>query len=482
MSALRISDELSLPREAATWVISYLAKRGAGKTYCASDQAEEMLKAGIPIVVIDGMGIWWGLRVSSDGLHEGLPVVVFGGEHADLPLVPEKASEMAKAIVESNISCVLDLSGFAKHTARKIVSAFLNELYRLNRVERHVFIEESDLWAPQRPIGQKEALCLSSVDNFVRRGGNHNLGCTLITQRSAVLNKDILTQSDCLVVLRTLAPQDKKAIQAWVEEQTEEDKSELNKWYDSLKELENGQAWVWHPEKPAIFMKVKFRQRETFHATREFIRSPKSTKIVLMGVDEFVERFKKVFDDKVAGVATPKVADLPEDVKKRLTFLAEKNIALDTENKQLREDLKNLDIRFAKLQKENQGVDKIREGFKDLGLLPTSMPTSIPTESQQVGLQSTTSIVDVPAAEKFVTINTESMRGKILAVAKKGKLESWRKLDEIVRAIEEEHWSATSQEVNNALNDLEKQDLIAKRHTDRNYYCLAQGVKFKEVS
>jgi DNA-binding PadR family transcriptional regulator len=50
-----------------------------------------------------------------------------------------------------------------------------------------------------------------------------------------------------------------------------------------------------------------------------------------------------------------------------------------------------------------------------------------------------------------------------------------------VKAIEEEHWSASPQEVNNALNDLEKQDLIAKKHTDRNYYCLAQGVKFKEA-
>jgi hypothetical protein len=294
----RISSDLCLPRESVTWVISYLAKRGAGKTYCSSVQAEEMLKAQIPIVVIDGMGIWWGLRVKNDGVHEGLPVVVFGGEHADLPLIPEKAGEMAKAIVESNISCVLDLSPFSKYAARKIISAFLNDLYRLNRVERHVFIEESDMWAMQRPIGQDEALCLSAVDNFVRRGGNHNLGCTLITQRSAVLNKDILTQSDCLVVLRTLAPQDKKAIQAWVEEQTDEDKKQLKEWYDSLKSLENGEAWIWHPEKPMIFKKIQFRTRETFHATREFIRSPRAGKIVLMDVDEFIQKFKRVFEPK----------------------------------------------------------------------------------------------------------------------------------------------------------------------------------------
>ena len=184
-------------------------------------------------------------------------------------------------------------------------------------------------------------------------------------------------------------------------------------------------------------------------------------------------------EEKPVGVATLKPAALPEDVKKRLTFLAEKNIALEGENKQLREDLRNLDVRFAKLQKEAEAFAKLKEGL--LGLLPTPMPGTLPTSNTSVGLQFTTSIVDVPSAEKLITINTESMRGKILAVAKKGKLESWRKLDEIVRAIEEEHWSATSQEVNNALNDLEKQDLIAKKHTDRNYFCLAQGVKFKEA-
>jgi hypothetical protein len=120
----------------------------------------------------------------------------------------------------------------------------------------------------------------------------------MITQRSAVLNKDVLTQSDCLVVLRTLAPQDKKAIQAWVEEQTDEDRRKLNQWYDSLKELKNGEAWIWHPEKPAIYRKIMFRERETFHATRTFLLSPKAATIKLMDVNEFIEKFRNVFEPK----------------------------------------------------------------------------------------------------------------------------------------------------------------------------------------
>jgi hypothetical protein len=504
--SLKISEDLSLPREAATWVITYLAKRGAGKTYCSGVQAEEMLKNNVPIVVLDGMSTWWGLRVSSDGLHPGLPIVVFGGEHADLPLAPDKAAEMAKAIVESNISCVLDLSPFTKYVARKIVSSFLNELYRLNRVERHVFIEESDLWAPQRPIGPEENLCLSSVDNFVRRGGNHNLGCTLITQRSAVLNKDILTQSDCLVVLRTLAPQDKKAIQAWVEEQTDEDKAELKQWYDSLKTLENGQAWVWHPEKPSIFLKVKFRERVTFHATREFIRSPKAGKIVLMGVDEFVARFRKVFESSVAEPASARsTADhavakalaqleefrsgrkLPETVQKRIDFLElkEKNYRDQVARLEVKiraaEDLATALRIFLDFKNIYDNIQRVSDQAKSISKLPGIGSSPGPTQNgAAVRLQKVTKIVSLPAAEKPVTINTDSMRGKILTVAKKGKLDQWRQLGEVVKAIEEEHWNASPQEVNNALNDLAKEDLIAKKHTDRNYYSLGQGVKFQE--
>lgn len=302
----KISNNLSIPRESVTWVNSFLAKRGAGKTYSAAVLAEEMLKQNVPIVVIDGMGIWWGLRVGKDGTGDGLPIVVFGGEHPDIPLDPLKAKQIAKAIVDTNISAVIDLSGYSKTMARKVVQEFLDELYKINRVERHVFIEEADLWAPQRTIGPEQGMCLSSVDNFVRRGGNHNLGCSLITQRSAVLNKDLLTQSDCLIILRTLAPQDKNAIQSWVEEQTDQDKKKLKEWYDTLNSLKNGEAWIWHPEKPAIFKKVMFRQRETFHATRLFLLSNRAQSIKLMDVGEFVRKFKDSFEPKKA---EPKVEE-----------------------------------------------------------------------------------------------------------------------------------------------------------------------------
>ena len=53
------------------------------------------------------MGVWWGLRVGADGRGPGYPVVVFGGEHADLPLDEDKASELADALVATNVSAVI---------------------------------------------------------------------------------------------------------------------------------------------------------------------------------------------------------------------------------------------------------------------------------------------------------------------------------------------------------------------------------------
>jgi hypothetical protein len=44
---------------------------------------EEFLKAGVHVVVVDPVGVWWGLRASADGQREGLPIVVLGGEHGD---------------------------------------------------------------------------------------------------------------------------------------------------------------------------------------------------------------------------------------------------------------------------------------------------------------------------------------------------------------------------------------------------------------
>ncbi|GAI23777.1 unnamed protein product, partial [marine sediment metagenome] len=82
------------------------------------------------------------------------------------------------------------------------------------------------------------------------------------------------------------------------------------------------------------------------------------------------------------------------------------------------------------------------------------------------------------SVKKQVTIKTDTVAGKILTVAKKEKMNSWVRLGDVVKAITEESWTVTSQAVNAALKDLVKQDIVAKKHTDRNYFKLAKNVSF----
>src|SRR3954469_25071936 len=101
---LKKSEDLSLPLDFVTQTQAILAKRGVGKSYTASVEAEELLKARQQIVVVDPTGAWWGLRSSADGKGEGFPIVVLGGEHGDVPLEQHAGEVLAAAIVERRFS------------------------------------------------------------------------------------------------------------------------------------------------------------------------------------------------------------------------------------------------------------------------------------------------------------------------------------------------------------------------------------------
>jgi FtsZ-binding cell division protein ZapB len=180
------------------------------------------------------------------------------------------------------------------------------------------------------------------------------------------------------------------------------------------------------------------------------------------------EEKDKAYKDAIQKVeAIKKTYSNVEELRETIAKLKDENVVLQKDKDEFQRQL--TDLLEARLS--------IRDGWKKLFAWDDQEQTLLPS-SNIVGLQVATTIVDVPSIEKFVTINTENVAGKILAVAKKGKLDGWRQLGEIVKAIEEERWTVTSQQVNNALNDLVKEGLIAKRHTDRNYFCLANGVRF----
>lgn len=263
-NVLRIADDFTLPLDAVTETFVILAKRGSGKTYTAAVLVEELVGAGQPVVVIDPVGVWYGLRSSADGQDPGLPVVIFGGDHADLPLQETAGILLADLIVDRRIPAVLDLSGLSKSASRRFVADFLERLYHRNRDPLHVVVDEADMFAPQRADRGQERL-LGSMEDLVRRGRARGIGVTLITQRPAVLHKDVLSQAEVLVALRMTGVRDVGAIDEWVRLHAEDDDAAALK--RSLPSLPIGHAWIWSPGWLSVMQRVAVRRRHTFDSS-----------------------------------------------------------------------------------------------------------------------------------------------------------------------------------------------------------------------
>jgi uncharacterized protein len=265
MNGLHIAVDLVLdPDYTAGGTFALLAKKGAGKTYTGRVMAEELWKAGVPFVVLDPMGAWWGLRSSADGTEAGIPVAIFGGEHGDAPLERTGGALMADLVVDERLPMILDLKGLGSRAAeRQFAMDFLDRLYRRNRELVHLFMDEADLFAPQKPQAG-DAPLLGVTENIVRRGRNAGIGITLITQRPAVLNKDVLTQVDGLVAMRITGYTDREAIDGWVRGHADQDAAREVK--GTLAGLGNGECWWWIPEL-GILQRVQVRLADTFDSS-----------------------------------------------------------------------------------------------------------------------------------------------------------------------------------------------------------------------
>jgi hypothetical protein len=257
---LKISPDLSLPEEAFYQPWGILAMRGAGKTNAAAVMAEELFKAGRAFVVVDPVGSWWGLRAGRNGKPEGgLPIPVLGGDHADVPLEEAGGEAIADFLVDERVSSVVDVSALGENSKHRFLADFASRLFRRNQEPLVVFLEEADDYAPQR-VGRGPALAtLGAMQRLVKRGRFKGLTPVLVTQRSAAINKDLLTQIENLVVLRTTSPQDRKAIEAWVTYHAQS--PEL---LESLASLVDGEAWLWSPQALKKLERFRFRLRETF--------------------------------------------------------------------------------------------------------------------------------------------------------------------------------------------------------------------------
>lgn len=277
--------KLKLPLDAVNKTFAIMGIRRAGKTTTAKVLAEEMCIAQLPWIALDPVGVWWGLRSNTDGSPSKLPVVVFGGKHGDLPLDRTQGRQIARAIIAGNVCAVIDMSGESKTFWRTFLVDFCLELMELEpEQDWHVFIEEAPEFCPQRGMTDLTKRTTEAVERLVRLGGNRGYGATIITQRPARVNKDVLSQCENLFVMRTTGTHDRKALEEWLEAQDRPDFK-----FKGLGALKSGQAYFWSPQWLEIFEKLDVRPSTTYHPGRTRSAGRQAGKTIELGdVSRFV--------------------------------------------------------------------------------------------------------------------------------------------------------------------------------------------------
>jgi len=234
-----------LPPSALDERLAIVGTSGSGKTYAAKGLIERVMAGGGRVCVVDPLGVWWGLGRGADGAAAPFPVAVFGGAHADVPLDPGMGAALGCLVGAQPMACVVDVSDFGSAAARRaFMTAFTGALYAANTEPLHLVLDEADLWAPQRT--QPDGLeLLGRVEEIVRRGRVRGFVPWLITQRPAVLHKDVLSQADILVSMKLTSSQDRAAVGRWIEGQA--DRAEGRRILGALPQLRRGEGWVWAP-------------------------------------------------------------------------------------------------------------------------------------------------------------------------------------------------------------------------------------------
>jgi hypothetical protein len=247
----------------------------SGKTTTATVIAEEAWRTvHIPFVALDPKGDWWGVKSSRDGKTAGIPAIIFGGDHADLPLDENAPALIASVVAGLEQPVIIDLEHLSKGKQIRFVATFLEKLYELNRRPRLLIADEAQRWAPQKPISPDHTICLGATEDIAKLGRKHGLGRLFVTQRGAGFNKEVAELMDVMIAHRTPGVLDQERVRDWLQanmgKAATEDVMGSEKRGEApiIAGLRKGEVFIAsaHPDMK-MFERIQVRDRTTFDSS-----------------------------------------------------------------------------------------------------------------------------------------------------------------------------------------------------------------------
>lgn len=265
--SLKLSKDLALPIEAVTQKFAWIGTTGSGKTYGASKLAELMWDAVAQFVVLDPVGVWYGLRLAKDGKKPSdITIPIFGGLHGDVPLESTSGALMADLVVDRAISAILDVSQFESDAQKaRFAADFADRFFFRKKAAPsavHLFLEECQEFIPENHQHGEERM-KHAFTRMQKIGRNFGIGTSLITQRPQEVSKKALNLAQTLFVFRTTGTHERKAIETWIKDKSIEGQDISAE----LPKLKTGAPHVWSPEWLTISEVVPVLEKRTFNAS-----------------------------------------------------------------------------------------------------------------------------------------------------------------------------------------------------------------------
>jgi hypothetical protein len=261
-------EGMDLPIDAALARYVDLGKSGAGKSNTLIVKAEEFIRAGVPVWEMDPLGNLYGQRSGADGNSAGLPIVVFGGAHADLEL--PSATSACDLVAHERLSAIFDLSELEWSEQRAFAEAFCTHLiYLADRIDLvgHLMLDEADRFAPNT-IGY------NACKVFARVARNKSIGWTFSTQRPQILSPEVIESANVICAMRIPSDLAQESILRKVSGLV--GKKRAGEMIQQLAAMKKGECWFipdsdWLPhlneDEEAEPTRFRWRLRDTFDST-----------------------------------------------------------------------------------------------------------------------------------------------------------------------------------------------------------------------
>ena len=209
---LRLSEDFILDLEAYAKPglrAVVLGSSGAGKSYTVRVMCEEILAAGISVVIFDTEDEYYSLA-------EVYPTVIVGGPQAHLPLPLAPSPEFVRSLVEiplrrPGIALIFELNDLGYDAQQRAFTTYANAIFQAKKPGTGILfmvMEEAELFAPEGAKGD-----VLTAATLARRGRKRGLYTVWTPHRTADFSKRVLSQCNLTLVGRLEDIRDFKAIE-----------------------------------------------------------------------------------------------------------------------------------------------------------------------------------------------------------------------------------------------------------------------------